>query len=66
MTDRDEQTYKSIISNLIDGMACNDCPYEYDCVSLKMSEWEAMDYPCSKLMFMTERNREKNGKNSKN
>ena len=66
MTDRDEQTYKSIISNLIDGMACNDCPYEYDCVSLKMSEWEAMDYPFSKLMFMTERKRERNGKNSKN
>lgn len=36
---------------------------EHDCVSLKMSEWEAVDYPCSKLMFMTERNREKNGKN---
>lgn len=63
MTDRDEQTYKNIISNLIDGMACNDCPYKDDCVSLKMSEWEAIDYPCSKLMFMTERKRETNGKN---
>lgn len=63
MTDRDEQTYKSIISNLIDGMACNDCPYKDDCVSLKMSECEAIDYPCSKLMFITERNRETNGKN---
>mgnify|MGYP004636562403 FL=1 len=61
MTDRDEQTYKNIISNLIDGMACNDCPYRDDCVSLKMSEWEAIDYPCSKLMFMTERKREENG-----
>lgn len=63
MTDRDEQTYKSIISNLIDGMACNDCPYRDDCVSLKMSEYEAIDYLCSKLMFITERNRETNGKN---
>ena len=58
MTDKDEQTYKSIISNLIDGMTCSGCPYEYDCVSQSMSEYDAIDYPCSKLMFMTERKRE--------
>lgn len=62
MTDKDEQTYKSIISNLIDGMTCSGCPYEYDCVSQSMSEYDAIDYPCSELMFMTERIREEKGK----
>ena len=31
MKKRDEQTYKSIISNLIDGMSCAECPYREDC-----------------------------------
>lgn len=63
MTDRDEQTYKSIISNLMSNMSmsCLECPYEKDCVSHNMSEYDAIDYPCSKLMFMTERIREEKG-----
>lgn len=63
MIGRDKQTYKTIISNLINGMSCGECPYEEDCPAKDMDILDAIDYPCSELMFIAERRREKNGKN---
>ena len=63
MKKRDEQTYKSIISNLIDGMSCAECPYREDCSIDDYLDSDDIAPPCSTLMFMAERWREINGKN---
>ena len=63
MTDRDEQTYKSIISNLTKNLTCDKCPYQKDCNIDHYLNSDDMMPPCSTLIFWAQKWRELNGKN---